>query len=429
MLGGLQASAAVISHTGYQEGVAINVTPLGSRALFGMPARGAVEHLDRVRRCRRTVGRELWERLQGLTTWADRFAACDAVLARIVDRDRMVVPELRGVWHTLVRTGGTDPISNLAATVGWSRQHLARRFRDEFGFGPKLAARVVRFERARHMLQATPSFVTIAQVAAACGYYDQAHLDRDFAELAGCTPTAWLAEELPTSKTTPPPPCDRRAMATTTRHPTVWPVLSYRDARGFDFLAKAFGFEGAPPTRAEDDPSIIEHAEMRWPLGGGVMFGSAGKDDSPFGRRTPGNDSVYVVCDDPDASLRARGGGWRRRGARSGRRGLRVARVHRPGPWRATCGASAPTPASDPRLTALRGLVGAGRRVGVLDPHRAGRGCERRWLPVLPFERQHRPRLGDDRSPSCWRPLGGGDRDHRSRPQHTSMSSMGGPSV
>jgi AraC-like DNA-binding protein len=215
VLGGLQASAAVISHTGYQEGVAIDLTPLGSRALFGMPARAlwntSVECAD----VAGPAGRELWERLQGLTAWADRFAACDAVLTRIADRDLTVAPELRGVWQTLVRTGGTDPIGNLAATVGWSRQHLARRFRDEFGFGPKLAARVVRFERARHMLQSvlqpdphppprdgvglrpTESFVTIAQVAAACGYYDQAHLDRDFADLAGCTPTAWLAEELP----------------------------------------------------------------------------------------------------------------------------------------------------------------------------------------------------------------------------------------
>ncbi len=50
----------------------------------------------------------------------------------------------------------------------------------------------------------------------------------------------------------------------------------------------------------EDDPNIVEHAEARWPLGGGVMFGTAGKDDGPFGRRQPGNDSVYVVCDDPD---------------------------------------------------------------------------------------------------------------------------------
>lgn len=52
----------------------------------------------------------------------------------------------------------------------------------------------------------------------------------------------------------------------------------------------------------DDDPTAVEHAEMRWPLGGGVMsvFGTVGKDDSPFGLRTPGNDSAYVVCNDPD---------------------------------------------------------------------------------------------------------------------------------
>ena len=82
---------------------------------------------------------------------------------------------------------------------------------------------------------------------------------------------------------------------------SVWPILSYRDARAaITFLADAFGFEERAAYARDDDPSIIEHAEMRWPLGGGVMFGSTGKDDSPFGQRTPGNDSVYVVCDDPD---------------------------------------------------------------------------------------------------------------------------------
>lgn len=81
----------------------------------------------------------------------------------------------------------------------------------------------------------------------------------------------------------------------------VWPILSYRDApAGIAFLAAAFGFEERAVYAREDDPSVIEHAELRSPLGGGVMLGSAGKDDSPFGRRRPGNDSVYVVCDDPD---------------------------------------------------------------------------------------------------------------------------------
>jgi uncharacterized glyoxalase superfamily protein PhnB len=81
----------------------------------------------------------------------------------------------------------------------------------------------------------------------------------------------------------------------------VWPVLAYRDARAaISFLVDAFGFEEQAVHAQEGNPAVIEHAELRWPLGGGVMFGTAGKDDSPFGRRQPGNDSVYVVCDEPD---------------------------------------------------------------------------------------------------------------------------------
>lgn len=84
--------------------------------------------------------------------------------------------------------------------------------------------------------------------------------------------------------------------------PTVWPILSYRDApAAIEFLRHAFGFEATAVYPREDQPLIIEHAEMRWPLGGGIMLGTAGKDQSAFGQRKTGNDSVHVVCDDPDA--------------------------------------------------------------------------------------------------------------------------------
>jgi uncharacterized glyoxalase superfamily protein PhnB len=83
---------------------------------------------------------------------------------------------------------------------------------------------------------------------------------------------------------------------------TIWPVIAYRDApAAIDFLSKAFGFEQRAVYTRDDNPSVVEHAELRWPLGGGIMLGTAGKDDSPFGRRQPGNDAVYVVCTDPDA--------------------------------------------------------------------------------------------------------------------------------
>ena len=197
VLSGLQASSATISHNGYQEGVSIALTPLGCRTLFGMPAgelwNTSVEFADVVG----PAGRKLWEQLQELPAWPDRFAACDRVLTELACHDRVVTPELTWAWRTLVDSDGTATIGPLAAEIGWSRQYLTRRFGMEFGLSPKLAARIARFERARHMIARTPSFVTIAQVAASCGYYDQAHLNRDFAELVGCSPTMWLAEEIP----------------------------------------------------------------------------------------------------------------------------------------------------------------------------------------------------------------------------------------
>jgi AraC-like DNA-binding protein len=194
VLSGLQASSALIAHDGNQEGVAIEVTPVGFRSLFAMPARELWNTSLELDDVVRSVGTELWERLQATTEWWQRFAVCDEVLGRLLG-DREVAPELRRAWARLTQSGGTVSVQELAADVGWSRQHLNRRFHDEFGLGPKLAGRVVRFERARRMLQAVAPRVTIAEVAACCGYYDQAHLARDFAELAGCSPSQWMAEE------------------------------------------------------------------------------------------------------------------------------------------------------------------------------------------------------------------------------------------
>jgi uncharacterized glyoxalase superfamily protein PhnB len=82
----------------------------------------------------------------------------------------------------------------------------------------------------------------------------------------------------------------------------VWPCLVYRDAPAATaWLEAAFGFVPTASYTRDGDDSIVEHAEMRWPLGGGIMFGSAGKDDGAFGSRAPGTGAMYVVCEDPDA--------------------------------------------------------------------------------------------------------------------------------
>lgn len=194
MVSGLQASPALIAHDGNQQGVAIELTPLGSRALFGMPAGALWDLTLELAEVAGPVGDELWERLQHAAGWDQRFAACDAVLARLAGEDETAV-ELAGCWRALVSSHGQLPIGALARQVGYSRQHLTRRFRQEFGLGPKLAARLIRFERASRMVRAAPAHESLADVAATCGYADQSHLAREFTALAGCPPTQWLREE------------------------------------------------------------------------------------------------------------------------------------------------------------------------------------------------------------------------------------------
>jgi uncharacterized glyoxalase superfamily protein PhnB len=82
--------------------------------------------------------------------------------------------------------------------------------------------------------------------------------------------------------------------------PTVWPSLRYRDGRaGIEFLTTAFGFEVAACYAADGDESFIQHAELRWPLGGGLMLGSA--RESPDWPQLAGHAAAYVVTDDADA--------------------------------------------------------------------------------------------------------------------------------
>ena len=196
--GGLQARPALIAVPAVQEGVAVELTPLGCRALLGMPAAELWDTSVEAADVLGPAAVELWERLHCAGGWAERLAACDDVFGRLMARTAPTAPaaEVAGAWEVLVGSGGTVGVTELADRVGWSRRHLAGRFTSEFGLSPKLAARVVRFERATALLR-SPRRPALAEVAVACGYYDQPHLNRDFVELAGCSPGEWLATELP----------------------------------------------------------------------------------------------------------------------------------------------------------------------------------------------------------------------------------------
>lgn len=76
------------------------------------------------------------------------------------------------------------PVAGVADRTGWSERQLRRHCLNWFGYGPKTLGRIMRFDRA---LALTDVGVAAVDVAARCGYSDQAHLSRDVKALSGLT--------------------------------------------------------------------------------------------------------------------------------------------------------------------------------------------------------------------------------------------------
>jgi uncharacterized glyoxalase superfamily protein PhnB len=88
-------------------------------------------------------------------------------------------------------------------------------------------------------------------------------------------------------------------MTENTPPPQVWPTLRARDARGLiRFLVDAFGFE---ETAVYGEGNKVDHAQLSWPPGGGVMLGSVRESPDDRWSLAPGSFGAYVVTDEPDA--------------------------------------------------------------------------------------------------------------------------------
>lgn len=239
-----------------QTGLQAAVHPLAARRLFGLPAaelaRMSLEGEDVLGR----LAPRLRERLAEATTWDERFAIFGAEmgLATVTadEHGRPVArpprggrpfarpaglgttagrpagqrstaaragglgsasagghgsvvradgprPEVVEAWRLLTLTRGRIRIGELAERVFLSRRRLSTLFAAEFGLTPKEAARTMRFTHAVARIGegVRGGALDLAAVAAECGFADQPHLDREFRDFAGTSPSGWIAEEFP----------------------------------------------------------------------------------------------------------------------------------------------------------------------------------------------------------------------------------------
>jgi AraC-like DNA-binding protein len=128
----------------------------------------------------------LRERLAEARTDRVRIVLLDDWVRRAVRAEPLRAVEA-AVASIDARCGATD-LKRIAREAGVGLRQLERQFNADVGLSPKTYARLVRLQAA---LRAVGTGRALADVALACGYYDQAHMANDFAHLAQTSPAAW----------------------------------------------------------------------------------------------------------------------------------------------------------------------------------------------------------------------------------------------
>lgn len=187
--------------TGETFALGIVTTPVGCTPVFGIDPgelRGRAVLLEDWW----PPAAELGERLRAES---DPAAMMDLVEAAVRDG---LQPELAGLDRCeraveLLEDDPIRPVSDIAADVGVSHGHLDREFTRVVGLTPRAVARLLRMRRLLERIDIRDT-VGWSDLAAELGWYDQAHLIRDFKRHTGVTPTDYLAAQRATYTTEEP---------------------------------------------------------------------------------------------------------------------------------------------------------------------------------------------------------------------------------
>lgn len=195
---GLQSQPVHAERLGWQTGLHVQLSPLAARAAFGVPMGELTDSLAELDTLLGKDAKRLIDRLYSAGTWADKVELLRQALSQRIERAREPTPAVAWAWRELRVTNGRARIDHLVRETNTSHRHLVRRFHDEIGMTPKAVARLLRFEHSICLLSQGRA---LTHVASEGGYYDQAHLHREFRVLAGRPPGAMKAD---LSNTHPP---------------------------------------------------------------------------------------------------------------------------------------------------------------------------------------------------------------------------------
>jgi AraC-like DNA-binding protein len=177
----------LVAPTGPVQLLGIRFTPGGALPFFHTPPGELTNTIAPLAEVAGALDRELSGQVYEAREPTQKLRLIESALRRQITLKNEKGASLQGAISRIVSSGGQTSIDGLAGDLGISGRQLERRFLNEVGLGPKLLCRILRFQQVFRAVEREDK--NWARVAADCGYYDQAHLIRDFRQFAGQTPS------------------------------------------------------------------------------------------------------------------------------------------------------------------------------------------------------------------------------------------------
>jgi len=189
---GQMTGPILISPTGVVELIGIRFHPGGTAPFIRVPMYEVTDQVVALDGVAPDLERKLLRVSIDQPTMAARIATIEATLTSLISVNKIISRSVV-LANLIVESGGLLSVDRLARNAGISTRQLERKFLREVGLSPKLLGRILRFQQVFSAVERCDN--AWAPIAVDCGYYDQAHLIRDFNKFAQQTPTVLFAEQ------------------------------------------------------------------------------------------------------------------------------------------------------------------------------------------------------------------------------------------
>jgi len=187
---GPRSDCFIMDNAGERTMIGAQFKPAAAAAFLGVPACEAAGLILDLTDLHGPGAADLRDELLYASSLPERFLILETWLLARIHSD--LTPDA-AVAHALAEFRRAPAGLSVGGTIerlNVSPKRFIEQFRREVGMTPKRFCRLMRFQKALRLIR-QPENIHWADIAYACGYYDQAHFIKEFRAFSGLTPTEY----------------------------------------------------------------------------------------------------------------------------------------------------------------------------------------------------------------------------------------------